>query len=102
MSEIAFIGDRDTVWPFKAFGAEVYFSDEQESLSRIISDVLQKQFKIIFVTEDVYEREQERIDKFVEASTPTFTIIPSIKRNRKVAAQMIRDSVRRAMGAEFT
>ena len=101
MSDIAFIGDRDTVWPFKALGTNVFFSDEHESLLQLVNQVLQQQFKIVFVTEDVYENVRERIDGFAEESTPTITIVPSVKGSRGIALQRIRDSVRRAMGAEF-
>ena len=101
MSEIAFIGDRNTVWPFKAFGVDLFFADEQESMSHIFSEIAQRQFTIVFVTEEIYEEMRERIDALAEESTPTFTVIPSQKGNRGTALQMIRDSVRRAMGAEF-
>ena len=101
MSDIAFIGDRDTVWPFKAFGAGVFFSDEHESVPRLVAGVSQMDFKIIFVTEEVYESARAGIDGFAEESTPVFTIIPSVKGSRGVATQRVRDSVRRAMGAEF-
>ena len=101
MSDIALIGDRDTVWPFKAFGIELFFADEHESLSHIFSEIAHKQFKLVFVTEEVYEELRERIDAVAEESTPTFTVIPSQKGSRGTALQMIRDSVRRAMGAEF-
>ncbi len=101
MSDIAFIGERDTVWPFKAFGVEVFFSDENETLARLLSGVLQKQFKLIFVTEDVYESLREKVDGFAEESTPTFTIIPSVQGSRGIALQMIRDAMRRAMGTEL-
>jgi len=101
MSDIAFIGDRDTVWPFQAFGTDVFFSDEHESVARLVAEVSQKGFKIIFVTEDVYEHARAGIDVFAEESVPVFAIIPSVKGSRGVAIQLVRDSVRRAMGAEF-
>jgi V/A-type H+-transporting ATPase subunit F len=101
MSDIAFIGDRDTVWPFKSLGADVFFSDEHESVPRLVQEVSQGDFSVIFVTEDVYDEAKDRIDKFFEAPRPTFAIIPSLKGGRGVAAQIIRNSVRRAMGAEF-
>lgn len=101
MSDIACIGDRDTVWPFKALGIDVFFSDEHASPSRLVADVMQKQFKVIFVTEDVYESARERIDASAEQAIPTIALIPSVARNRGMAAQRVRDSVRRAMGAEF-
>lgn len=101
MSDIAFIGDRDTVWPFKALGAEVFFSDEHESVPRLVQEAARRNFGIIYVTEDVYESARDGIDKFAEASRPTFSIIPSVKGGRGVAIQILRDSVRKAMGAEF-
>jgi len=101
MSDIAYIGDRDTVWPFKAFGTEVFFFDKHESLPQLVSKVLERNFKIIFVTEDVYDLARESIDRFAEEAIPTFAIIPSVRGNRGMAMQMIRDSVRRAMGVEL-
>ncbi len=101
MSDIAFIGDRDTVWPFMGFGIETFFADEHESPARLVTEVSQKGFKIIFVTEEVYDGARDRIDRFGEEATPTFTVIPSVKGSAGVAMQNIRDSVRRAMGAEF-
>ena len=101
MSDIAFIGDRDTVWPFKALGSDVFFSDEHESLPKLLNQVLQEKFEIIFVTAEIHESMRERIDGFAEESTPTFAVLPSVKGSRGIALQMIRDSIRRAMGAEF-
>ena len=101
MSDIAYIGDRDTIWPFKAFGTEVFFSDEYESLPQLVSEVSGREFKIIFVTEEVFDLARESIDRFAEEAIPTFVTIPSVKGSRGMAMQMIRDSVRRAMGAEL-
>ncbi len=101
MSDIAFIGDRDTVWPFKALGCDVFFAEGPESAPGLIADAVKREFKIIFVTEEVRESAQEKIDAYAEQATPTFTVIPSVKGSRGVAMQIIRESVRKAMGAEF-
>ncbi|RJP24187.1 MAG: hypothetical protein C4520_04670 [Candidatus Abyssobacteria bacterium SURF_5] len=101
MSEIAFIGPRDSIWAFAALGADVFFSDEHASPMRLVTEVSQKPFRIIFVTEDVYEATRERIDEFTEKAIPTFAVIPAVTGSRGVAAQMIRTSVRKAMGSEL-
>lgn len=101
MSDVAFIGKRGTIWPFKALGADVFFYDEGEPAQRLLAEALQGEYKIIFVTETVYENLRDRIDNFAEEATPTFAVIPSIRGSRGVATKIIRDSVRRAMGAEF-
>lgn len=101
MPDIAFIGDRDTVSAFKALGAETFYSDEHESPAQLVSEASRGRFKIIFVTEEVYEGAREIIAAFKEQATPTFTVIPSVRGSRGLALQMMRDSVRRAMGVEF-
>jgi vacuolar-type H+-ATPase subunit F/Vma7 len=101
MSDIACIGDRDTVWAFQGLGAEVFFSDEHESVPRLVAEVMQGEFALIFVTEDVYDSAREIIDAQQEKAIPTLALIPSVKGSRGTAMQMIRTSVRRAMGAEF-
>ena len=101
MSDIAFIGDRDSVWPFKALGTDVFFCDENDSPRRLVAEVLSGGFQVVFVTEDVYEDARDEIDAVNELALPTVTVIPSVKGSRGIAMQVIRDSVRRAMGAEF-
>lgn len=101
MSDIAFIGDRDTIWPFRALGGEVFFCNKYEAVPRLVSEVAQGEFKIIFVTEEVYESAREEIDAFGEQAIPTFAVIPSVEGSRGMAMQMIRDAVRKAMGAEL-
>ena len=101
MSDIAFIGDRDTVWAFKALGAEIFYSDEHESPAQLVSEASRGRFKIIFVTEEVYQSAREKIAAFKEQAPPTFTVIPSVRGSRGIALQMMRDSARRAMGMEF-
>lgn len=101
MPEIAFIGDRDTVWPFRGLGGEVFFSDEHESPARLVADAVRSEFKIIFVTEDVYEAARESIEALQEQAVPTFAVIPSVTGSRGTAMEMIRDSARRAMGVEL-
>jgi len=56
---------------------------------------------LLFVTEDVYEAARQEIEEFREQAIPAFAVLPSVKGSRGVAMQMIRDSVRKAMGAEF-
>ena len=101
MSDVAFIGDRDTIWPFKTLGSDVFFCDEHNSPQRLVAEILRGQFKIIFVTEEVYESARNEIDALNELALPTVTVLPSVKGSRGIAMQTIRDSVRRAMGAEF-
>lgn len=101
MSDIAFIGDRDTAWPFKALGSDVFFCDEHDSPARLIAGVLGQPYKIIFMTEEFYDLVRGQIDVLSEQALPTVAILPSVKGTRGVAMQLIRDSVRRATGAEL-
>lgn len=101
MSDIAFIGNRDTFWPFEAFGCSVFYASERESASNLVSEAIGGKFKIIFVTEDVYEAAGEEIDALREQAIPTFAVLPSVGGGRGVAMQAIREAVRKAMGAEF-
>ncbi len=101
MSEIAFIGDRDTVWPFKALGNDVFFSDEHDLPTRLFADVVRQDFKLIFVTEEFYDAVRDAVHELSEDALPTVVILPSVKGARGITMQLIRDSVRRATGAEL-
>lgn len=101
MSKIAFIGDRDSVWGFKAFGiAALPVADAEEARETLVAAV-KKGYVIIFVTEDVYEACSEEIGEYRDLPIPTVTVLPNVRGSRGLAAAEIHQAVSAAIGADI-
>ena len=101
MSDIAFIGDRDSVWGFRAFGIRampVADDDEaREALAAAVGDGV----AVIFVTEDVYEACAEEVSRHRDQALPTITVLPDVRGSRGIAAAEVRAAVSAAVGADI-
>ena len=92
MSRIAFIGDRDSVWGFRALGMTA-----REALAGVVRDG----HAIIFVTEDVYETCSEEIAAYRDQALPTITVLPGVRGSRNLMAGEIHRAVSAAVGADI-
>jgi V/A-type H+-transporting ATPase subunit F len=101
MSKIAFIGDRDSVWGFRAFGIAVFPVADSEEAGAAFTAAVDGAHAVIFVTEDVYEACAEQIAKYRDLALPTVTVLPSVKGSRGLAATEIHEAVSAAIGADI-
>jgi len=101
MSKIAFIGDRDSVWGFQAFGISARPVTGDDHAREVFAEAVKEGTSIIFVTEDVYEACSEQIGKYRDQALPTVTVLPNVKGSRGLAATEIREAVSAAVGADI-
>jgi V/A-type H+-transporting ATPase subunit F len=101
MSNIAFVGDRDSVWAFRALGADVFpVADADEALVALDAAVGHER-AVVFVTEDVYEACREQIAGYRDLAASTVTVLPGVTGSRGVAAKEIHRAVSAAIGADI-
>lgn len=101
MSDIAFIGDRDTVWGFRAFGIDAIPVAGPDDAREAFSRVVRESFAIIFVTEDVYEACDDLISEHRDSALPAITVLPGVHGSRGIAATEIHRAVSAAVGADI-
>lgn len=101
MSKIAFIGDRDSVWGFVAFGIAAFPVSTQDEAREAFDGAVQSAHSIIFVTEDVYEACAEQIAEYRDLALPTVTVLPGVTGSRGLAAAEIHQAVSAAVGADI-
>jgi len=101
MSRIAFIGDRDSIWGFKAFGIAAFPVAGAGDAHDAFMAAVKQGHAIIFVTEDVYEACSEEIAEYRDQAFPTVTVLPSVKGSRGVATAEIHEAVSAAVGADI-
>jgi V/A-type H+-transporting ATPase subunit F len=99
--EIAFIGDRDSVLGFRAFGIRAVPVGDPAEGREALASVIDDGFSIIFVTEDVYEACSEAIEAYRDEALPTITVLPSVTGSRGLIAAEIQRAVSAAVGADI-
>ncbi|MBN2565080.1 MAG: hypothetical protein JXB46_05165 [Candidatus Eisenbacteria bacterium] len=101
MSRIAFIGDRDSIWGFRAFGVAVYPIASAEEAREALDEAIRDGHLVVFLTEDVYEACGEQVAEYRELALPTLTVLPSVTGSRGIAATQIHQAVSSAIGVDI-
>lgn len=100
MSDIAVIGDRDSVLGFKALGFDVYEATEPDKAARILHKLAAAQTPIIYLTEQLAQHLQEDIRKYQFRTTPAIILIPGAAGSLDIGLTQIRSLVEKAVGMD--
>ena len=107
ISQVAVIGDQDTVICFKAIGFDTFILEKKEGeepsivANKIIS-ILRKSYKIIYITESLYMLAENEIEQYLANKPyPILTIVPSSSSQKNIAFDSMKKLVERALGGSF-
>ena len=100
-SEIAMIGDRDSVLLAKAVGLSVFAETDSEKASRLIHRLAREDYKILYLTEPLFAQCQEAIEKYKQETFPAIIPIPDSHGASGVAMAQIKANVEKAIGADI-
>ncbi len=100
MSKIAMVGDRDSIWAFKAFRLSLYFVKDGEE-KEVLARALTGNYSIIFVTEGVFRACREQIDEIRDKTLPSITVLPNLRGSQGLGTEEIKRAVRKAVGADI-
>ncbi len=101
MSEIAVIGDKQSVMGFASLGIDAFTVEENNKLNRTIKDLADKGYSIIYITEKAYLSATEIIQKYKDDPTPAIIVIPSSYGSLGIGLREIRESAIRAVGSDI-
>ncbi len=101
MSKIAVIGSRDCVLGFKGLGISVFSVKDGEEAGRTLSSIAGDDYAVIFITEDFAEGVGGALKEIAGRPLPTVTFIPASKGAGGLGMERLRDSVRKAVGADI-
>lgn len=98
-STLAIVGQRETIMPFLATGAQVIYVNKGEC-AQVIEDLVDQGYKIIFFTEEFIEELNETLVKYRNKTIPCLVPIPSGRGKTKLAIERIRGVIKKAVGAD--
>lgn len=101
MYRIAVMGDRDSVYGYAALGLEVFPVSFQDDPSKMIRQLADDDYEIIYVTEELATRIQPEMEHFADQVSPAIITIPGIRGNTGSGIAMVKKSVERAVGSDI-
>ena len=103
MNKIACVGDRDSVRGFMAIGFEVHTADTQSEEEKIVRQLAEdeKEYPIIFVTENYYIGMQPLISLYAERAVPAIISIPGKNGSEGTGLAAIKALTEKAIGADI-
>jgi vacuolar-type H+-ATPase subunit F/Vma7 len=108
---IAVIGNEDSIEYFRVLGCETYETHGGELTEQQFQEILERKFRVIFVTEEVFHRYKELIRARSRRIFPVISIIPAIHGavwkdgkpgSEGVAYEEIRHAVIKAVGQDLS
>ena len=102
MYKIAVMGDRDSVLGFKALGLDVFFTETDEEARATLHRLVQEEYAIIYLTEQLSEPLHAEIAKYKDFAIPAIILIPGKTGSLGLAEAALRSAVERAVGADIS
>ncbi len=98
--KIAIVGDGDSITVFKAAGVAT-FPAETEAKARDILRKIAREYKIIFLTEELARPLTEFLKRFDEEAYPVVLSIPSKSGSTGYGAEILKSAMERALGVDI-
>lgn len=97
----AVIGDRGSVIYFTVVGMDVFETNEDNSPSKLLKELTDKGYGIIFITEDAMEENQDLIEMYNKTLLPAVIPVPGRQGTGGQGAGSVQRSVVKAAGADI-
>ncbi|HHX00090.1 MAG TPA: V-type ATP synthase subunit F [Acholeplasmataceae bacterium] len=100
-NEIAAIGSNDLVILFNAVGIRTFQTDDVALVDRTIFDLANENYKIIYISEDIYEKIPDVIEKYNNRTFPILIPIPTTEEGKGIGLKKIKENVEKAIGFDI-
>ncbi|MGI6732464.1 MAG: V-type ATP synthase subunit F [Anaerovoracaceae bacterium] len=101
MYKIGVIGNRDSVLGFKAVGLDVFPCTDSEEAKKVLLQIAEEQYAIIYITEGFCKDMVDEIDKYKDMRTPAIIPIPGLDGSYGIGMSNLKKAVERAVGADI-
>ena len=98
--KMAIVGDGDSITVFKAAGVAT-FPAETEAKAREVLRKIAREYKIIFLTEELARPLTEFLKRFDEEAYPVVLSIPSRSGSTGYGAEVLKSAMERALGVDI-
>lgn len=100
-SNVAVIGDRDSVLCFRAIGVDVFPVRDAEEARPIFDRLRREGYAILFLTEPIAAEMGDRLEEVASEPLPSVILIPNNAGSLGLGVGKMRQVVRKAIGADI-
>lgn len=100
-SNIAVLGDKDSILCFRAIGVSVYPVVNSEEAKPILRRLCRENYAVIFVTEPIAREILPLIDDLAKGALSSIVLIPNNQGSLGLGMENIKRTVVRAIGADI-
>ena len=101
MSKVGIIGDKDTVMGFLALGIDIFPAYSADEIKKTINRLAEREYAIVYITEEASLQAKETIAKYKYIELPAIIVIPGISGSMGLGMNEVRESAKRAIGADI-
>ena len=101
MYKAAVIGDYDSSFGFGALGLSIFPVEDYEEAEKILKRIIEVDYKVIYITEDIYSNISKTVSEYSEEMTPAIIPIPGVKGNTGIGVQNVKKFVEQAVGSDI-
>lgn len=98
--KLAIVGDGDSIMVFKAAGVST-FPAESEAKAKEVLRKIAKDYRVIFLTEELAKPLSEFLKRFDEQSYPVVLSIPSKNGSTGYGEELLKSAMERALGVDI-
>ena len=101
VSDVAVVGDKDSIMCFRAIGVSTFPVSEVGEAKALVRKLVRERVSVIFVTEQIGQGMMDMIDELARESLPSIVLIPNNQGTLGLGMNRIRQTVTRAVGADI-
>ena len=101
MYKVAVLGDHDSIYGFAAIGLDTYPAKDAEEAAKLLKELAESQYGVIYITESLQSALESEIDKYTSERLPAIIPIPGVSGNTGMGMRNVKKSVERAVGSDI-
>ena len=101
MSKIAVMGDRDSIYGFRALGLETFTVTDIEEGAKLLKRLADNGYGVIYMTEHTGELLKKERAKYDDRVTPAIILIPGVFGNTGEGIARVKGNVEQAVGSDI-
>lgn len=75
--------------------------EQAQQLEQLWNEIKKENYAVIFITEELYQKKQEDIEKFNQTSITVVSLIPSASGSKNLAKARLKTLIKKAVGKEM-